>query len=529
MYRVIKLTAALTVVAAVLFSGYQWTRASVSVQSLTLEPGTGVSVSCPTRLRVRRSKEDWRHRLTVTCVEIDPTRTPPATRTAEPTNTQPAATHTSPASPTPEASVTRSPSKTPVPPTATAPSAGKTPTHAATHSVTATRTATRNATRTPTRTPVPPQPTSTQGGYPLPSATPQPPGPTSTPGGYPLPTSTHVHATATPPSSGGLDPVDPIILGTCPAAVHDRYLVAGPDGKSYRTWHPPTAPIDPTNAARGTCTFAHEHGDDPTTSQANPSLPPFGYVNAVAGHAEAHEGFKVFVANRGEVNDEGRAALGSSRVVFHMGTGGVKRFTESHHSAMIDLVMPTGHHVRVQGMFDTQRAGSICERDRSLNDNDPNNDIGRTVVVLEGNGCDGDSLYEIWAGFIDILRADGSVAARMGTAVAVFDPITVMDPADRTRLVYTADAFAHRSGEAPFTPPFHGCSREAYHAGAYWYNASGPTVYYTDAYGNPGGPLRQEISQHAQIGIDMASRADGNLNQFKLRKDYCAPGLGLKN
>lgn len=25
----------------------------------------------------------------------------------------------------------------------------------------------------------------------------------------------------------------------CPASVHDKYVVAGPDGKMYPTWHPP--------------------------------------------------------------------------------------------------------------------------------------------------------------------------------------------------------------------------------------------------------------------------------------------------
>lgn len=382
-------------------------------------------------------------------------------------------------------------------------------------------TPTKEPTAQPTKTTVPPTATA------QPTKTTVPP--TATPV-TPTAQPTHVHPTATtPPSGGGLTPVDPIILGTCSAAVHDRHVVIGPDGKPYRTWHPQTVPVDPNNVSVGSCSFAHEHGDDPTTSLANSTLPPFGYVGGLAGHNEPHEGFKVFVANKGTVNDEDRVALGSSRIVFHMGTGGVGRYTMPHHSGIVDLVMPSGHYHHVQGMFDTANAGSICERDRNSNDGNPNNDIGRAVAVLEGNGCPADSLYEIWAGFFEVRRTDGSVAANVGTAVAVFDPITVMDPADRTRLVYTADAFAHRSGEAPFMPPFHGCNREAYHAGAYWYNAGGATVYYTDAWGNPGGPLRQEVSVHAQIGIDMAARSDGNLNQFKYRKDYCAPGLNVKN
>jgi hypothetical protein len=312
--------------------------------------------------------------------------------------------------------------------------------------------------------------------------------------------------------------------------VHDRYVVTGPNGKLYRTWHPQEVPLDANNPNGSKCRFAHEHGDDPTTSRANSSLPPFGYINDVTGHPnEAHEGFKVFVANQGDVNDEDRVNLGNSRIVFHMGTGGVRRYTMPHHSVMVDVVMPTGQYVRIQGLFDTANAGSICERDRTLNDGNPDNDIGRTVVTLPGTGCELGSLYEIWSGAIDIKRADGSVAATMGATVAVFDPITVMDPADRTRLIYSVDAFASRNTEAPFMGEKNGCDREAYHGGAYWYNATGPTVYYTDGFGNPGGPLRQEISNHNQIGVDMSERSDGRLNAFKYRKDYCAPGLGLKN
>ncbi len=395
------------------------------------------------------------------------------------------------------------------------------PTASATPTKTATKTATKTSpppSATKTKTPVPPTATKTN--------TPISPTATSVP-----PTATqHVHPTNTPAPSGGLDPVDAEALGNCPAAAHDRYVVTGPDGKLYRTWHPITVPVDPNDASKGTCAFAHEHGDDPTRSLANPSLPPFGYVNAVAGHpAEAHPGFKVAVANQGDVNDEGRVAIGSGRLVFHMGTGGVKRYTMPHHSVLIDIVMPSGQYVHVQGMFDTANAGSICERDHNSNDGNPANDIGRTVVVLPGQGCEINSLYEIWTGTFNVKRPDGSVAATLFGTMAAFDPITVMDSNDRTRLVYTKDAFASRAGEAPFMPPFRGCDRESYQTAPYWYNPNGPTVYFTDAFGNPGGPLRQEISQHNQLGIDMARRSDGNLNQFKLRKNTCAPSIGNKN
>jgi hypothetical protein len=309
--------------------------------------------------------------------------------------------------------------------------------------------------------------------------------------------------------------VDPVILGTCSAAVHDRYVVTGPDGNPYRTWHPQEVPLDPATPGTGTCRFAHEHGDDPRKSRADRTLPAFGYVNAVAGtpHDEAHEGFKVFVANRGTVNDEARRMKAHSRVVAHMGTGGVARFTRPHHS--LELTLRKGaYRVHVQGMADTALAGSICERDAGAG-------IGRTVVTLPGTGCDVGSLYEIWQFVLPIRFPDGTEVLRAHASTAVFDPITVMDPADRTRLVRTGDAF-------PQWGTGRGCDREAYHGPVYWYNRLGSTTTYrTDAFGviRPDGALTQTVSRHDAIGIPMT--ADQSL--FKLHRPTCGAGLGLKN
>jgi hypothetical protein len=236
---------------------------------------------------------------------------------------------------------------------------------------------------------------------------------------------------------------------------------------------------------------------------------------------EAHEGFKVFVANRGTRNDEGRVALTSTRIVAHMGTGGVRRYRVRHHSLMFDLVAPSGHRVSVQGMADTGLVGSICERDRSLSDNDPNNDIGRTVMTLPGTGCHSQnpgSLYEIWA---FRLRLDNRVEVIASTAA--FDPITTMNPANLDELHYTELVFEGFSG-------LRGCYREAYHGPVYWYNQNGPEVFYTDAFGRPRGSIRQQVSRHNDIGIRMSERSDGFQNIFKqMPTNYCGPGLGLKN
>jgi len=297
----------------------------------------------------------------------------------------------------------------------------------------------------------------------------------------------------------------------CPAWVHDRYVTTGPDGKTYPTWHPQ---VDPEFG----CYLDHEHGDDPRTSLADPSLPAFGYIAAYMNHpmSEPHAGFKVFVVNKGATNDEGRTATTSTRIVAHMGTGGVARFGNQFHSLEFDLVADDGHYVHVQGMADTGEVGSICDRDI-------NSKQGRTVVVLPGTGCDlRDSLYEIW---LFTLNIGNKVTVIVSTAV--FDPITVMNPADHTQLLYAKDVFASRASEAPFMPPFNGCNREAYHGPVYWYNKGGSTVYYTDGDGLivPGGPLKQEVSAHSDIGIKM----NQDQTQMKLRTSFCAPGIGPKN
>lgn len=119
----------------------------------------------------------------------------------------------------------------------------------------------------------------------LPTATPPPPTPTPIPVIY----------TDTFPA------VDPLILGDCPDWVHDRYTVVGPDGNTYRTWHPVTVPLEPSNPVSPTCSFAHEHGDPPHPQGPHPY---FGYVAYHAGKPELikeHEAYKVFTHLHGQV------------------------------------------------------------------------------------------------------------------------------------------------------------------------------------------------------------------------------------
>jgi hypothetical protein len=317
-------------------------------------------------------------------------------------------------------------------------------------------------------------------------------------------------------------------LGTCTAAAHDRYVVDGGDGYLYRTWHPQVVPLDPALPAV-TCTFAHEHGDNPA-SQANTRIRAvpirFGYLGRRMptaeepnGHDEPHEGFKVYVANAGQRNDEGRTALHDSRIVLHMGTGGPKRFTTQHHS--LHFTLQTSYAwMNIQTMADTGGTGNICANPRQ----------GKTVMSL-APGCKVDSLYEIWSVTAKVRTTSGRMVAFANIASAVFDPITVFDPANPTRLVYLWDPAVNTILNWPNNPRDYarGCNREAYHGPAQWDNSTSSDVYLTDAMGQemPNGPVRQEVSIYRSTSNFVATN-DG-LSQFKLRSDRCASGLGLKN
>lgn len=320
---------------------------------------------------------------------------------------------------------------------------------------------------------------------------------------------TTVPPTATPSSE------TPVAGALCPAWVHDRYTTTGPDGKQYPTWHPP---VDPEFG----CLFGHEHGADPRSSNADSSLPAFGYAAELMGMPEPHVGFKVFVINQGDIADDGRTAQADYRIVFHMGTSGVKRYTERMHSLEYDYIARDGsaREAHIYGMADTSAnpIGSTCTNPRSN---------GRDFSTI---GCN--DPYEIWPFVFNIMHPNDPftdvmhVRLSISGSVAAFDPITTVDPSDLTRLVFTQEYRRPGSGIDPKSPgaEFQGCQREAYGGPNYWNNVGEPTVYYTDVMGHvqpgPGpGLIRQEVS---------ATAAQSN-EVYKLRQDFCGNGIRWPN
>lgn len=343
--------------------------------------------------------------------------------------------------------------------------------------------------------------------------------PTATPTAtaIPLPTNTPVPPTATPmpiptatPNPGNETPV---AGQECPTWVHDSHVTLGPDGKTYPTWHPP---VDEQFG----CWFNHEHGDDPRTAQFDPSMPAFGYEAALMGMNEGHVGFKVGVANAGEVNNEGRTILRSYKTVYHMGTANPNRFSVRFHTMTMKLWEPNGTLLMdVKGMADTGGADSICANPRQ----------GKTVMTLPNQtNCQIDSPYEIWE---FKLNFEGRGQAIMSGAA--FDPITIMDRANPQNTVYGWNAWPQFIDESA-----RGCDREFYGGPFYLYNSGNSAEFWTDHMGNEVAPstpgsIRQFIAPVTMpevYGIALAmSRYPGEnppLTQGKVIRNYCVPNLG---
>jgi hypothetical protein len=320
--------------------------------------------------------------------------------------------------------------------------------------------------------------------------------------------------------------VDPAILGTCSAAQHDRWVLSGGDGFRYRTWHQQIDPI-------AGCVYGHEHGDNPASFAAPTGVPVhpvrFGYIGRrhpsaaePLGHEEPHEGFKVFVAKPGDVSDEGRVNRVYSRSVFHMGTGGPRRFLMPHHSGDIIVHHPEfGLTAVTRLMMNTGGLGAVC---------DPRTQAPVKDVMQLASPCRLNSGYEIWstqAGVFALVNGIRTEVYRAFATPAVFDPITVLDRATPTALVYVWDARMDASMTFPGDDRrgARGCQRENYAQPGYWYNGGGPaTTYYTDAMGEPldaAHPLAiaQFVSRSHSVG---APATNDGLVQFKMRVDYCS-------
>ncbi|MFB9314486.1 hypothetical protein [Nocardioides plantarum] len=357
----------------------------------------------------------------------------------------------------------------------------------------------------------------------------------------------------------------PSAYDTCSAALHRSYAVVGPDGKLYPGWHPPVV----TDPATGeSCTFGHEHGDDPRTSDVydlvvdqfrSLDFPdraglPFGYVSeqltAYAGqHADVatrHEdnvGHKVIVRNdvrlvaaepRGYVYttdaDGNRVPVTCDFLMkVHQGSHSADATANNAHELVYAAACNDGTRLVTSLMT---RFGNPNEFTRSCDasvtvptsgSNLPAGDGGRRripdreciddyVLVdpdLGGAHTDPWGVYEVWESTNRIVAADGRTLAAFDPWFGVRNPARyydapglpaapvvgaawLTDPADGG--VVDADPWLPLTGQEPFAAsdprsPFDGAERDFYLGQTVVTNDGGPTRWWTDPYGEHGGPV----------------------------------------
>ena len=338
-----------------------------------------------------------------------------------------------------------------------------------------------------------------------------------------------------PPTETIWGPVDPDVLGDFTAAEHDNFTVSGGDGFRYRVWHP-QCPVIQNGVLR--C-YAHEHGDDPATigDAWVKSMwdGRFGYAarrykhhpGEPDGHLEAHEGFKVFVANKGDTNDEGRVNRTWTLAYVHMGTFRPGRFNTEPHSGSLasrhDFPGDQEMRLKFHLLLETGGTDVVC---------DPRHDAPIKDVMALGSRCLLNSPYEIW-GMTQTIREAGASQeiARVFQTPASFRPVTVLNPANRTEVVYADDPRVAAIKRFPGDnwSGFKDDVRETYAQNPYLYTGNRTTdIYWTDPTGlvvpstDP-----NAIQQYVQRGINRISLPSTQDNlQFKMKVDYgrgCEP------
>lgn len=334
---------------------------------------------------------------------------------------------------------------------------------------------------------------------------------------------------------------------TCSAEVHRGFAVTAADGHVYDGWHPPVV-RDPATGAE--CSFGHEHGDDPKTSDIYEFAAmrfgggggiPFGTVNhasdeyaqAAPGNPshrhEDHYGGKVFVANdvalvradrSGYATDaSGSAVVCDYLIAFHQGTHSADAFSNNAHQILYAAVCSDGTELAVQALARMGRSNEYTEKcsgapiatsGSALLDSD----LGRRIIpsrpcaaraVQVGPVATADvwALYELWETDTTI-EIPGGGAVRFDPWFGVRNPSRLADVVDATgapvpTVSLIGDAtvgwpwsrVAAGIGKDDATSPFTGSARDFYLGRTEVRTSAGHPadgVFYTDPYGRHPSP-----------------------------------------
>jgi len=332
------------------------------------------------------------------------------------------------------------------------------------------------------------------------------PDPTTTPTPTPTPTQTPT-PTATPVEVPKSDAYlnrnwTPTSYDTCSAALHATYSVTGPDGKLYPTWHPAQV-IDP--ATGELCSFGHEHGTDPATSDiadwvADFFAPadgsgdhglPFGYASEAldehsqhSGMSMRHEdnaGHKIYVANDVSLvsadheyvtvdNGSGTAVPITCDYLIkaHQGSHSGDATANNAHELIYAMKCSDGTEIiattlsRIGAANEFARSCAPSVRVITTGSNLPSGDKGERIIPDRGcieTGVLGNaagkksdiwSIYEVWQTANDLTMADGSIVASYDPWFGIRNPSRYYDAASSTSttngILRTVDA----AWEAPY-------------------------------------------------------------------------------
>ncbi|MDA0162378.1 hypothetical protein OM076_19050 [Solirubrobacter ginsenosidimutans] len=380
----------------------------------------------------------------------------------------------------------------------------------------------------------------------------------------------------------------PTAYDTCPAALHDRFSVIGPDGKRYPTWHPPTI----TNPATGKpCTFGHEHGDDPRTSDiaqwTSEHLAAAGYepfagipfglaaeaLNAwadqhpgTAKRSEDHVGYKVDVANDVQLLGEDGGALGVTcdyLTVVHQGSHSPDALSNNAHELLYatrctdgtELISTTLSRFGDPGQY--ERSCDPATRIQTTDNGYPDGDgerlipdrtcVERNVLVPAGRTTSVWALYEKWTSANTLTTAQGDTLARFDSGFGVFNPSRYANAdnsisrtlplcretaADGDRADGVDCTNANLLGVTAFDDPrspFDGTRRDLYLAGTTVTNTGGNRRYWTDPYGGNASttPFAGGVCQLVSSTGNPGQKTSGQV--FGRNKSFDADGVHAPN
>ncbi|MBE9008477.1 carbohydrate-binding protein [Fortiea sp. LEGE XX443] len=164
----------------------------------------------------------------------------------------------------------------------------------------------------------------------------------------------------------------------CPKWMHDTYWVKGEDDKIYPTWH---SPVDFNPETNAYCTYGHEHGDDPRSSEAFniTGMPAFGYVNEQLAtnnpsnpslhRHEDHFGHKVLVANNWHMYNASNNSITTACDVslkLHMGTHSPDALTNTAHEMFLAGKCDEMEPFNLKYLASFGAAGAFKEAETSL-------------------------------------------------------------------------------------------------------------------------------------------------------------------